>query len=200
MSKSEKMKYMTARPIQYNINQHMEALEKILAALPDKGHLTTLKEYAVHDCRLFYKMLARFLPFSHLQHLELVQGFIIDEKDGEDIITEDGEMEVARLTDVLMQRAGNFKEVNEFIKAAELAFAVILAVEPEIPNVYDEGWTYQCILDDAFEFMTEMVAEIENVKIIEKLHEMTLDHFDNRDPDDSHWEHQFQDLLKILSN
>lgn len=188
-----------ARPLRYGIKRHVQELEKVLFAAQDKVSLNMLREYAVHDTRLLYKMAARFLPFSPTENQELISGFILAEKDGEDTISEDGENEVEQLTNVLLVRASNFKEVHEFISAAELAFAVILAVEPEIPNVYDEGWTYQTILNDAFEFLTNMAEEIENVKVIEKLYEMTLDHFENRDADDSHWEHKFEELLETLN-
>ncbi|TKC07678.1 hypothetical protein [Pedobacter frigoris] len=198
--KSEKMRYIDVGPFYYDIKRHVSALEKVLGALPDKGYLTTLKEYGVHDYRLLYKMAARFLPLSYDEGLSLVAGFIAAEKDSEDIITEYGEIEVEKLTDVLMQRAGSLREVDEFIAAAELALAVIMAVEPEVPHVYDEGITYQTILDDAFEFMKELVAEIDEAEVLEKLHEMTVGHFENRDPGDCYYESQFEELLGVMKN
>lgn len=166
--------------------------------MPDKGHLTLLKEYAVHDDRLLYKMVARFAPLSYLQCLELIQDFIRAEKNDEETISEDGEAEVSKLTDVLMIRAGQLRAVDEYMAATEMVFAVIMAVEPELPNVYDEGWCYQTILNDGFEFMTDMAQEISDSEVLEQLHELTLDHFESRNEADSYYESQFEELLALV--
>lgn len=188
-----------SRQVRYNINQHLPALQKVLNALPDIGHLTLLKEYAVHDDCLLYKMVARFTPLSYLQCLELIQGFILAEKNDEEIISEEGETEVSKLTNVLMIRAGGLRSIDEYMAAAEVVFAVIKAIEPELPNVYDEGWGYQTILNDAFEFMTDMAKEISDTEVLEQLHKLTLDHFESRDEADSYYEHQFEELLAVIS-
>ena len=194
------MKYIEIGPAYMELQAYAQKLEQVLSTLPDQSYLTMLREYAVHDYRLLFKMAARFLPLSYEDAFRLFAGFIAAEKDSEEIITEYGEIEVEKLTDVLMVRAGGFKESNQFVKAAELAFAVIMAVEPEIPHAEDEGITYQTILDDAFEFMTDMVAEIADTEVLEKLHEMTLEHFENRLPEDCHCEHKFEELLDVMSN
>jgi hypothetical protein len=43
-----------------------------------------------------------------------------------------------------------------YLDAAGIAFAIILAIEPELCLVYDEGWTYQMVIANAFDFLTQI--------------------------------------------
>lgn len=157
MSKSEKMKYIMARPLPYDIDQHIPALEKLLATLPNSEHLTTLREYAVDDEALLYKMVARFVPLDYTETIALLQGFVQYEKNDNYIITEDSEIEVGKITEALLARADRCRTAGNTDEAMDIAFAILKVIEPEMECVYDEGFTFQCIMEEVFHFITEMI-------------------------------------------
>jgi hypothetical protein len=192
-----KLTYFLPQSLCYNIDQCIPELEKVLSALPDQGHLTTLKEYAVEDRLLLYKMAARFLPLTYEETRALIQGIIRYEKDG-DPITEAGKENVERVTIVLMRRARAYREAGEFLKAAELAFAVLTTIEPEREEVSDDDWVYETIIEDAGDFITELAEEVTDGEVIQQLYEMVLGYTKSWKPKCPFFKQDCKDWKKAL--
>jgi hypothetical protein len=197
MSKSEKTRYIMSRPLPYDIDQHVPVLEKVLSALPNNGHLTMLREYAVDDETLLYKMVARFVPLGYLETIALVQGFIQNEKNGEHIITEDSEDEVERITEALLSRAATCSTDGKIDEAVDIAFAILKVIEPAMENVYDEGYTFQCIMEEAFDFITTMINKQSSVKKQQHLRDRLLQQHEARTDAERYCDHMWDEALRL---
>jgi hypothetical protein len=199
MSKSEKMRYIMLRPLRFDIAEHVPVLEKVLSALPNNEHLTTLREYAVDDEALLYKMVARFVPLDYLETIALLQGFIQNEKNGEHTITEDSEDEVEKITEALLSRAAGCSADGKIDEAVDIAFAILKVIEPAMENVYDEGFTFQCILEEAFDFITTMIDEQSSVKQQQHLRDRLLQQHEARTDAERYCDHMWDEALKSLN-
>jgi hypothetical protein len=186
-----------ARPLPYDIDQHVPVLEKVLSALPNNGHLTTLREYAVDDETLLYKMVARFVPLDYLETIALLQGFIQNEKNGEHIIAEDGEDEVEKVTEALLSRAASCSADGNTDEAVDIAFAILKVIEPAMENVYDEGYTFQCIMEEAFDFITTMINKQSSVKKQQHLRDRLLQQHEARTDADRYCDHMWDEALRL---
>ncbi|MBB5438509.1 hypothetical protein HDC92_002185 [Pedobacter sp. AK017] len=190
---SEKMKCIMARPVRYDIDRHVPVLEKVLSALPNNGHLTTLREYAVDDETLRYKMVARFVPLDYLETIALLQGFIQNEKNGGHTITEDSEDEVEKITAALLLRAASCSADGKIDEAMDIAFAILKVIEPAMENVYDEGYTFQCIMEEAFDFITKMIDEQSSVKKQQHLRNRLLKQHEERTDAERYCDHMWDE-------
>lgn len=191
------MRYIMASPVRYDIDRHVPVLEKVLSALPNNRHLTTLREYAVDDEALLYKMVARFVPLDYPETIALMQGFIQNEKNGEDTITEDSEDEVEKVTEALLSRAANCKADGKIDEAADIAFAILKVIEPEMGCVYDEGFTFQCIMEEAFDFIATMIEEQSSVKKQQHLRGRLLQQHEARTDADRYCDHMWDEALNV---
>ncbi|ACU04205.1 hypothetical protein [Pedobacter heparinus] len=135
-----------------NILPYIAALEKVLAELPEKGHLLTLREYALDDRILLHKMIFRFLDFSYAETVYLLKGLIIYQQRWGDLneIAKEGIREVST---VLMRRAREYQQSGDLVKAMEMAFAILVTVEPEKDP---EDLVYYAIVMDVVGFITEL--------------------------------------------
>ncbi|MBB5439657.1 hypothetical protein HDC92_003353 [Pedobacter sp. AK017] len=168
-------------------------MEKVLSALPNNGHLTTLWEYAVDDETLRYKMVARFVPLDYLETIALLQGFIQNEKNGGHTITEDSEDEVEKITEALLLRASSCSTDGKIDEAMDIAFAILKVIEPAMENVYDEGYTFQCIMEEAFDFITTMIDEQNSVKKQQHLRNRLLKQHEERTDAERYCDHMWDE-------
>lgn len=135
-----------------NLAPYIAALEKVLAELPEKGHLLTLHEYAMDDRILLHKMIFRFLDFSYTETVYLLQGLIIyQQRWGE--LNEMAKEGIREVCTVLMRRAKEYQQSGELVKAMELAFAILVTVEPEQDP---EDLVYYALVIDVVGFITEL--------------------------------------------
>jgi len=98
---------------------------------------------------------------------------------------------------VFLQLAQDYKQSGKYIKAANLLFAVIQAIEPEIPEEYMEGFTYDELVFKAFDFLNAMVRERIEPAVLAQLHKRTLEVFEGR-KEHAYYEDQFEELLKVI--
>jgi hypothetical protein len=157
----------------YSLEKHLSILEQTLADFPDQVDLILVKEYVKEDRYMQYKMIARFLPLSQAEGISLMKGFIGDEKGEANLISEAGEHEIEELADVFMEKAKAYFEDGNFIAAAATIFSVVMAIEPELPNVSYQGYIYHCILENAFDFLMQIAASDMDDSIAKHLFKMT---------------------------
>ncbi|ACU03299.1 hypothetical protein [Pedobacter heparinus] len=158
-------------PFPAGIEQHIPALEKVLSALPEKGYLTTLHEYALDDRVLLHKMIFRFLSFSFGETVKMLQGLILYQKRGSKL-NEIEKERIEQVTLVLMRRARDYRQAGDLVKAVELAFVVLTTIEPELEYTEITDWVYDTILEDASDFMTELVKCEIALDLKQELYEM----------------------------
>jgi len=157
----------------YLLEKYLPILEQRLAGFPDQVDLILLKEYVIDDRSMQYKMIVRFLSLSQAEGTSLMKGFIEDEKGEANLISESGEQKVEELADVFMEKARAYFEDGNFIDAAATIYSIVMAIEPELPNVSYQGYIYHCILENAFDFLMEIAASNIDDSIAKQLFKMT---------------------------
>ncbi|WP_316812907.1 hypothetical protein [Pedobacter heparinus] len=199
---SEKSKYRKI-PI-YDPEIHIPALEKALAAQPDKLLLEKFREAGADDAYLLYELAAEFLPLTHQETLALLKGFVVWQINDCYVIAEAMEEEIAAFTDLLMERYKELRNAGQLEEAVGVLGAIILAVEPQYGNTADEGITFHGILEEAFEELDDIVAGLGKAEpLIQQLHAVTLhqqirDYFEQLNPDEQFFEDRWELLIAKL--
>ncbi|SMD08875.1 hypothetical protein [Pedobacter nyackensis] len=157
----------------YSLEKHLTILEQKLANFPDQTDLIMLKEYVKDDRYMQAKMIVRFLSLSQAEGISLLKGFIEDEKGEANLISEAGEQKIEELADVFMEKAKAYFEDDNFIDAAATIFSIVMAIEPELPNVPYQGYIYHCILENAFDFLMQIAASDMDHSVAKHLFKMT---------------------------
>jgi len=103
-----------------------------------------------------------------------------------------------KLTCILFLRlAEDYRQSGQYIKAANLVFAVIRSIEPGMPEERIEGYNYDEMVSKVFTFLTLMVRGIEDMEALKELHQRTLEVFESREAH-AYYEDQFEALLKVI--
>lgn len=200
---SEKSKY-NKTPL-YNPEIHIPALEKALAAQPDKLLLQKFREAGADETYLLYELAAEFLPLTHTETLALLNGFIAWQINDSHVIAEAIVEEIAAYTDLLMERAQALLNAGQLEAAVGVLGAIILAVEPHYGNTEDEGITIHGILEEAFEELDGIVAGLGNAESVAQqllavtLHQQLRDYFGQLQPDEQFFEDRWELLIAQLS-
>jgi hypothetical protein len=201
MSKSEKMRYSKDIPSPFSLANYTDRLEKIMEKQPSGVAQTTLKNFIQRDRSILYEMIARFVPMgTTAEVLAFLQAFIAEEKNGDDIIGEDGEVAVERIATAFLERGSELIHTGAYLDAAGIAFAIILAIEPELCFVYDEGWTYQMVIADAFDFLTQISNQHISSDIFDSLLQIANGFYNGRREEDRYFDHKWEDAILIFKN
>jgi hypothetical protein len=191
MSRSEKMRYYRHTQPIFPLEDYTAKLEKAFENQTE-GFLTHLGDLIRRERSVSYQIVARFVPMQREEMVNLLQAKISEEKNGESIISEDGEDAVQKITIAFHEKAGELIKTGAFLEAAEIAFVIVIVVEPELCNVYDEGWTYQMIVADAFQLLEKIGGSPLNPDISETLSQKTTQIYNSRPEQgrycDSLWE------------
>ena len=79
----------------------------------------TLLHLIQRDRSILYEMIARFVPMeATAEMLAFLQAFIAEEKKGEDIISEDGEVAVEKITTAFLERGKELIDTGNYLLAA----------------------------------------------------------------------------------
>ena len=195
---NEKMKYMQHYQDTFPLMDYEEQLLKVLNEQPDGSAWSLLMEILAHDRAIRYQLLARYIPLNLDKMLHLLQSFIQEQKQGEDTIPEAGENELQRLTDALTERGKELLDAGEFLEAADTGFAILLAMEPELPNVYDEGISYQAIVDETFGFLRTIAKEKYGPETKALLQARTATLYSERKEADRYYDDEWLGLIKLF--
>jgi hypothetical protein len=197
MSRSEKMKYIVREAPLFPLMNYAEALDTILSTSPG-GQGQILQQLLNTHRSIRYKLTARYVALQTSEIIHLLQSFIYEEKDGDQIITEHGEDEVASITDALIERAEILFISELYIEAASILFAIVKGIEPELCNVYDEGYTYQTILDDSFHFLRKIALREYNIEARTVIISMARQFFDSIEEEDRYYDKEWIELIRLL--
>ena len=138
------MRYFRSTPSPFSLTDYATRLELIMEGQPDGVALDTLKDLIQRERPILFEMNARFVPMGTTAEIvAFLQAFIAEEKNGNNIISEQGEDAVEKIANAFLERGSELVKAKAYLDAAAIAFAIILAIEPELCFVYDEGWTYQ---------------------------------------------------------
>lgn len=112
-------------------------LEQIMEKQPDGVALATLKNLIRRERSILYEMTAQFVPMgTTVEMVAFLQAFIAEEKNGNNIISVEGENAVEKIANAFLKRGSELVQAMAYLDAAAIAFAIILAVEPELCLVY----------------------------------------------------------------
>src|ERR1700730_13968747 len=127
--------------------------------------------------------------------VHLLESFIEEEKNGEHIVSEAGEDAVQELTSVLLEKGSELLKQKRYLEAASTGFAILVVLEPELCNVYDEGCTYQCIMKDAFNFLETLATQKYSLETATTLLCIAIQFFEARREDDRYYDREWKTLI-----
>ena len=125
-------------------------------------------------------------------------GWKGSQKDEEDIVSEAGEDTVQRITDALLQRGNELLKQERHMEAAGTAFAILVAVEPQLCYVYDEGITYQSIVEGAFDFLGKIGQQAYSLETAMALVCIAIHFFEGREEDDRYYDDEWKAAIVAL--
>lgn len=188
-------------PSPFSLTNYTDRLEKIMEKQPSGVAQTTLKHFIQRDRSILYEMIARFVPMGTTEEIvAFLQAFIAEEKNGDNIISEDGEVAVEKIATAFLERGSELIHTGAYLDAAGIAFAIILAIEPELCFVYDEGWTYQMVIADAFDFLTQISKQNINPDISDSLVQIATGFYNGRLKEDRYNDHKWEEAISIFKN
>ena len=201
MSKSERMRYLEHIPSPFSLIDYAARLENILEKQPGGAALTILKNLIQRDRTILYEMIARFVPMgTTAEIIAFLQAFIAEEKDGDNTISEEGEEAVEKIAYAFLKKGSELMYAGAYLDAAAIAFAIIIAIEPELCLVYDEGWTYQMVIANAFEFLTQISNQHISTDTFDSLLQMANGFYNGRRQEDRYFDHKWEDAILIFKN
>jgi hypothetical protein len=115
---------------------------------------SALKEYISR-----YEVIAQLVPMDGERSKILLSTLIEQEKIDDYLITEDSETLIQQLTDTLYEQAEILFNGKSIVASVEIIFTILVIIEHEMQYVYDEGFTFQCIMDDGFKLLNKIAAE-----------------------------------------
>lgn len=161
----------------------------------------TLKNFIQRDRSILFEMTARFVPMATTNEMvAFLQAFIAEEKKGNKIISEEGENAVEKIANAFLKRGSELVQTKAYLDAAAIAFAIILAIEPELCFVYDEGWTYQMVIAEAFDFLTQISNQPVGPDIFHSLLQMATGFYNGRRAEDRYFDHKWDEVILIFKN
>jgi hypothetical protein len=145
MSRSEKLRYIRTGPELFPImdEQYTELLGQVFQTISGGAESKFFQKITDWDHSLRYRLIARFVPLQTAEMIHLLQSSIQEENDGDHTISEVGEETVQDIAFSLFERGRELMKLDRRLEAASTAFAILMAVEPELCNVYDEGFLKQ---------------------------------------------------------
>jgi hypothetical protein len=192
---SEKLKNLQLDFVEFPLQDYEELLEDILKNCQEGPAISLLIQTLKHDRGFRYEMIARYIPLDLDKILHLLGSFIEEQKLGEVVISQTGEDEVQRITDALTDRGKELFVAGKYAEAFNTGFAILLAIEPELPNVYDEGITYQGIIDETFGFLAGMAMGKYSPEIAALLKAKALLLFTGLNENDRYYDDEWLDLI-----
>ena len=196
---SEKLKYILNSEPHFPAADYDDQLNQALSTLPDGSAISMLMELLRHDQGIRYELISRLIPLSFNEMMLLLKSFIQIQKDGRGYISEPSENEVRRITDALIERGRTLMSANECVGAAEIGFAILLIIEAEMSNVYDEGITCQAIIEETFQYLSDVI-ESKNLESEAKalIFEKGIGHYESRMENDRFYDDEWQELIDKL--
>ena len=120
-----------------------------------------LKDLAGTDHQVRRQVLLEFGELKPVQLQKLLEEGIELETEG-GVIPEYGEDVIQELCQALVKRARRIA-AKDLAGAVALLAMIVTAIDAHMQKVYDEGWTFQCIVTDAFEVLKELVTKAERI-------------------------------------
>jgi hypothetical protein len=201
MSKSEKMRYSKYVSSPFPLENYTAQLKEIMEKQPSCFAQNTLLHLIQRDRSILYEMVARFVPMeTTAEMLTFLLAFIAEEKNGEDIISEDGEVAVEKMTTAFLKRGKELIDTGNYLHAARIALAIILAIEPELCFVYDGGWTYQMIITEAFDFLSQISKQQLSPHVFDSLRQTATELFNSRREEDRYCDDKWKEVILSFKN
>lgn len=201
MSKSERLRYLRNADSSFPLENYTAQLKTIIETQPESFMYNFLEELIQRDRSFAYEMIARFVPMETTDEiLTFLQAYITEEKKGDDYINEDGEDAVAKIAESFLEKGRELINKDNYLTAAEIAFAIILAIEPELCMVDDEGWTYQYIIIQSFELLNEIGKKPLSSDVFDLLLQKATKHFNSIREDDRYVDDKWKELMLNFKN
>lgn len=128
----------------------------------------------------------------------MLHSVIYLESDDDGTIHQDAEDIVQRIAIALMKNAAELLAKGDIEPAAEMTCAIITVIENRMERVYDEGFSFQCIVKDTFELLTRISQLALPKNIAEKVATICIKAFESRDEDNRYNDDEWQKVISAL--
>lgn len=201
MSKSKKMRYLKNLDTPFILENYIPQLKLIMEQQSTSPIHNFLEELIHRERSIAYEMIARFVPMETTSEiLAFLQAFISEEKKGDDYMNEDGQEAVEKIAWSFLDKGKELINKDNYLAAAEIAFAIILAIEPELCMVYDEGWTYQYTIIQSFELLNEIGKKPLSPDVFDLLLQKATKHFNSIREEDRYVDDKWNELMLTFKN
>jgi hypothetical protein len=154
---SEKTRYLFADEMALR-PAYLERLQTAVRLLPREDLVDTLLQAAEQDLLLQFRLAACLLPLSLDEAVTLLQQTLAYIRQRQTDLSARAQEALAGIADALIERGLAYAGDLRVAEAAAVGFAILVALEPQLDDVRDEGDTLQTIVADTFNYLASLPA------------------------------------------
>jgi hypothetical protein len=188
---AEKSTYMPHGTTKKYQSDYLDLLENTINGASLETLRPLLLEMVQHDRRLIYQLTVRLVPMSMDEAVALLKDAIEMIKGESALLSRNGQDEVAKITDALMAKSKEHLAKGQLLEAASACFAILLAVEPHVEDVTDEGHILQTIMKEAFGYLHAFPDTLQDPAVFSKLSETATLLLDSIPSEDRRYEREW---------
>jgi hypothetical protein len=150
---AEKSRYTLNGTKRRNQSDYVNFLEDTFNAASLETLRSLLLDMVVQDKKLLYQLTARLMPMCTENAVALLNDAIELIKGENALLNGNGQADVARIADAFMEKSKEHLANGQLLDAASACFAILLAIEPQLTAVTDEGDILQTIMKETFGYL-----------------------------------------------
>jgi hypothetical protein len=154
---SEKTRYLFADEMALP-PAYLERLETAARLLSREDLVDTLLQAAEQDLLFQFRLAARLVPLSLDETVTLLQQALAYMRQGPTDLSARAQEALAGVADALIERGLAYAGDLRVAEAAAIGFAILVALEPQLDDVCDEGDVLQSIIADTFNYLASLPA------------------------------------------
>jgi hypothetical protein len=168
---------MNAEKSSYTLNgtkkkiqsEYLHFLENTFNAASLETLRSLLLDMVVQDKKLLYRLTVRLMPMCTEDAVALLNDAIEVIKGESALLNSNGQEEVAKITDALMEKSKEHLANGQLLEAASACFAILLAIEPQLSAVTDEGDILQTIMKETFDYLHALPDTVQDPGVFSTL-------------------------------
>jgi hypothetical protein len=137
---------------------HLDWLETAARLLSREDLVDTLLQAAERDLLLRFRLTALLVPLSPDETVTLLQQALASIRQGQSDLSTRAQEALGSIADALIERGLTCVGDLRVADAAAIGFAILVALEPQMDHVRDEGDVLQTIIADTFHYLTSLPA------------------------------------------
>lgn len=195
---SEKMRYLDIAEIQVPPGR-LQQLQELVSGMPKVRLQKLILQVAEQDWVVQCQLVARLVPMSLEDTVSLLQQVIAYAQHGQEMLESEAQEQIEKVTDALLVRADDLADEGKIVEAATVGFAVMLAVEPQMEKVSDEGHILQHIITETISFLSALRENPADPQVFSLLAITAQTLLDSFPEEDRYYEEDWKQLVKMYS-